>query len=239
MRRMRPALFVWLASLGACTQLAGIERAHEIQASSCTQASECNDAEACSDDSCEAGFCLHAARPDGPAPGQKSGDCQRVQCTAGKSSTVPDDTDIADDMLQCTKDACAAGMPTHTPVEKNSACNDGGGKRCDGKGACVECVSDDQCTKPNLCGSLKPNQCGCAPIPCANVGLTCGFAPDDGCGKALVCNDGKQNGGETDIDCGGPVASCSQRCNEGKKCMVGADCASGNCDSGSKMCTKP
>ena len=38
-----------------------------------------------------------------------------------------------------------------------------------------------------------------------------------------TCKNGKKDGGETDVDCGG---SCTP-CVAGKGCIVGADCASG------------
>ena len=48
------------------------------------------------------------------------------------------------------------------------------------------------------------------------------------CGMPLPtisCTDGKQNGNETDVDCGGGCGKCS----DGKKCSLGTDCQSGNC----------
>ncbi len=42
------------------------------------------------------------------------------------------------------------------------------------------------------------------------------------------CADGMQNGDETDVDCGGPDASCA-RCATGASCVAGSDCASGVC----------
>jgi hypothetical protein len=46
--------------------------------------------------------------------------------------------------------------------------------------------------------------------------------------RAPTCNDGVQNGNETDIDCGG--GSCAP-CQNGRHCLVGGDCISGNCNS--------
>ena len=43
---------------------------------------------------------------------------------------------------------------------------------------------------------------------------------------AASCVDGKQDGLETDTDCGGPVCT---PCLPGKKCLVNTDCLSGNC----------
>jgi hypothetical protein len=46
--------------------------------------------------------------------------------------------------------------------------------------------------------------------------------------RAPTCRDGKQNGGETDVDCGG---SCP-RCVNGQRCRGQDDCDSGLCVSG-------
>ncbi|MCR9160699.1 MAG: hypothetical protein ACE37F_20695 [Nannocystaceae bacterium] len=40
------------------------------------------------------------------------------------------------------------------------------------------------------------------------------------------CNDGMQNGDETDVDCGG---SCDEKCDDGEGCMVDDDCMSDAC----------
>jgi len=50
------------------------------------------------------------------------------------------------------------------------------------------------------------------------------------------CADGKQNGDETDVDCGGPGAGCS-RCDTGDGCSVAGDCTSGVCTAG--LCQAP
>ena len=44
-----------------------------------------------------------------------------------------------------------------------------------------------------------------------------------------TCHDGKLNGHETDVDCGG--GTCP-RCADGKTCQVANDCVSGTCASG-------
>ncbi len=46
------------------------------------------------------------------------------------------------------------------------------------------------------------------------------------------CDDGVQNGDETDVDCGGSCAGCE----EGEGCEVDTDCATGTCDGG--VCTE-
>ena len=47
--------------------------------------------------------------------------------------------------------------------------------------------------------------------------------------KWATCADGKKNGGETDIDCGG---TCAITCSVGKKCKKGGDCGTGVCSGG-------
>jgi len=60
----------------------------------------------------------------------------------------------------------------------------------------------------------------------ASSGATGGGAPG-------LCQDLKQDGAETDVDCGG---TCS-RCADGKKCSSGADCVSTACTAG--LCALP
>lgn len=45
---------------------------------------------------------------------------------------------------------------------------------------------------------------------------------------APTCFDGKKNGNETGIDCGGPC----KRCGVGQQCKVANDCGSGTCTAG-------
>ncbi|CAF4161734.1 unnamed protein product, partial [Rotaria sordida] len=56
-------------------------------------------------------------------------------------------------------------------------------------------------------------------------------------GTPPTCNDGVANGGETDVDCGGPCAP-SNPCNIGQECNASADCATGICND-SNQCTGP
>src|SRR5262249_40338049 len=46
---------------------------------------------------------------------------------------------------------------------------------------------------------------------------------------AATCRDGRRNGAETDVDCGG--GTCP-RCQDGKTCRVANDCVSGTCPNG-------
>ena len=51
-----------------------------------------------------------------------------------------------------------------------------------------------------------------------------------------TCTDGKKNGDETDVDCGG--ATCPA-CGKGKDCGKSADCLSGVCDPKTSTCQEP
>jgi hypothetical protein len=62
--------------------------------------------------------------------------------------------------------------------------------------------------------------------------LTCGYAADDGCGNPLPCNNGIQDGAETDVDCGGEPSTCNTRCNVGQSCDLNPDCATNKCTAG-------
>ena len=64
----------------------------------------------------------------------------------------------------------------HEPV--GTSCTDSSGQACDGSGTCVECTLPAHCSPGHFCVS---NLC----VP--------------------ACIDGQQSGGETDVDCGGPV----------------------------------
>ena len=49
-------------------------------------------------------------------------------------------------------------------------------------------------------------------------------------GRPNTCNNGKKDGDESDVDCGGPPP-CA-RCKIRKKCRVGFDCETGYCEGG-------
>jgi hypothetical protein len=44
------------------------------------------------------------------------------------------------------------------------------------------------------------------------------------------CSDDIQNGGESDVDCGGPAELGCRPCDPGSACSDGSDCASGVCE---------
>jgi formylglycine-generating enzyme required for sulfatase activity len=66
---------------------------------------------------------------------------------------------------------------------------------------------------------------------CVNDGDCAGGSCQDIDGQRIcrtpTCNDGKRNGDETDVDCGGKTCP---RCTIGKHCTQATDCASASCD---------
>jgi hypothetical protein len=82
------------------------------------------------------------------------------------------------------------------------------------------------------------NQTCCDGLACIASGpgsaLRCTVCPtgttlvDGACVSESACDDGIQNGDETDVDCGGSCAPCA----DGKMCLGDQDCASGHCEGG-------
>lgn len=112
---------------------------------------------------------------------QTVGDCHLDVCDgAGGVSTDVDDTDIPDDGLECTTDACTGGVESHTPVAPGTPCAAG---VCNDSGACVGC------NVPADCGGMDTF---CRTIICDDG--TCG-SDDEPAGTALPAAD------QTDNDC--------------------------------------
>jgi hypothetical protein len=130
----------------------------------------------------------------------------------GGDVTVNDDSDKPN--TQCQITSCVNGTPMGTPAPQGTECSVGGGTACDGQGNCVECIVDADCP----------------------MGLLC----DDNTFSCYSCTDGVQNGGETDIDCGG--GKCPY-CMQGQKCKIVNDCVGPNtCADGvccNNACTQP
>jgi cysteine-rich repeat protein len=178
---------------------------------------------------------------------QVTGDCQTAVCDGnGGVTSEPAAADVLDDGKACTDDLCTGTTPSNVPSAPGMACNTGGGKLCDGQGACVECLSGSDCAggvcQGNACvaascgdgaknGSETAIDCGGSCGPCDDL-LGCAMAADcksgvctGGICQAPACNDAEKNGGETDVDCGGGCAPCGP----GKGCAIDADCVGGKC----------
>jgi hypothetical protein len=183
---------------------------------------------------------------------QTAGDCKQVQCDGmGGTKTVNEDTDVKDDMNDCTTDGCSAGVGTHVPLAAGTACSTSGGKVCSAAGKCVECVQGSDCASmvckasTNTCTTAACNDmvkngaetdvdCGGGTCPACGFNKGC-LVSTDCVGQSCVnakcaatCTDGEKDGAETDIDCGGTCSGCVT----GKTCTTNGDCLSGKCTGG-------
>ena len=71
-------------------------------------------------------------------------------------------------------------------------------------------------------------------LVCALAGVAaCGKVVDNAPDAAPSCTDGKKNGMESDVDCGGMCDGCA----DGKFCVAGPDCENGICNTGN--CAAP
>jgi hypothetical protein len=199
----------------------------------CVVDADCGDDNPCSIDSCLGdGRCEHRVVGNGVAPAQVEGDCLRTTCVDGEAQSLVDDDDTPA-ASDCDNPYCEAGAIVAQPVARGAACDDGQGALCDGQGSCVECLDDEGCELPETCGGAGiALSCGCTPLSCFELGVSCGLVSDT-CSGVLDCNDSVANGDETDIDCGGTRSSCFARCNLGQRCEHGQDCASALCAGGS------
>jgi hypothetical protein len=179
----------------------------------CCFATDCPvPADPCMQPACDDGTCIEAQVPDGSEVGvQTNGDCKTQVCQGGTPVSVDDEADVPNDGNDCTVDSCAGGNPQSDPAAAGTPCDDGGGAVCDGNAACVQCLSDTDCTDPT---------------PTCDVATGTCISP--------ACDDGTQNGDETDTDCGG---SCLP-CDVGQTCAVNADCTTMICN-GSSQCANP
>ncbi len=116
----------------------------------------------------------------------------------------------------------------------------GGGGGGGGGGAVVTpvCEEDWICTEWSACsGGLRSRFCSDQ----NNCGTTDDRpALDEECEVAApvsFCKDNKLNQDESDVDCGGKT--CSERCDNGKRCYLNSDCKSQNCENGVCMTPTP
>ena len=167
---------------------------------------------------CASGLCVGVTAPKcAPAPScvdkQTNGDETDVDCGGSCPDACADtkgckvDGDCKSGLCgsdsTCTpKATCSDGSKNgdETDVDCGGSCPDdcATGKGCKGDGDCVSKACDTSVTLP-ICVTPETES----------------------------CTDGKQNGDETDVDCGG---SCPDACKTTKGCKVGEDCESGQCD---------
>lgn len=232
----------------------------------CTKAEDCTgQTTVCGEPACFNGHCGLKVLHTGNTNSQVYGDCHDAVCDNAKPDTAVNDTDVYDDANDCTEDLCTGGVPSNLPRAAGDPCSMGGGKVCDGKGACVACTSNSDCSSDlTVCHDNR-----CVPLSCfngvLNVGETdvdCGGVTCKPCANNSLClaetdcesgvcekpggqnmfrcttpscTDTVKNGKETAKDCGGP--DCTNKCAANDACSVPGDCKSGVCVSG--KCVTP
>jgi hypothetical protein len=165
-------------------------------------------------------------------------------------------------MLGCLlAPACSSGGggaegegPGAVPASCTNGVRDGDERGIDCGGACrkctgEECVDGSDCTSgacaEGVCGASVGKLCGVGtPASCErgqpcelDADCTSNLCPDGTCGVPIGPDDGIQNNGETDVDCGGPNAP---GCAAGKKCDGDDDCAELYCPEASpRICVTP
>src|SRR5215211_1785380 len=115
----------------------------------CQAASTCPGQDgACANRTCHNGFCGVATEQAGKVVGgQTDGNCKKSVCNAsGGVIVVNDDADLpAGDGSQCTTARCSNGAPSHVPLAAGTVCDQNGGRRCNGSGKCVACLTASDC----------------------------------------------------------------------------------------------
>lgn len=184
---------------------AGGECDHGV-CSKCETAVDCGTSTLCQKWACANGACSSYRLSEGqPVADSIKYDCRTPQCDgAGNIVLAANEKDIPpDDAKSCIAQTCEGWTTVFVPKLPGTPCLDAEGKAnfCDGNGACVACVKDTDCpTWGDHCYA----------------------------GSCHRCDDGKQNGDETGLDCGGnDCPDCL-----GDACVDAASCKSGFCEDG-------
>ncbi len=218
----------------------------------CASSQECPASTECLAWSCDGGQCTKTPQKLGePIAAQTANDCQMVVCAAGGTTeSKPDDVDVP--MAEvCYSGTCVAGTVSKMPLEVGAVC---GADVCDGKGACVDCLSlagwtacggvncgvklcnGETCTGTTECKSASCADGVCCESACTGECRSCSVP-----GKEGICNDidlyGEDN---TYVSAAtGDVVSClaasNFACNGTGKCLKlgGSACAANDeCVSG-------
>jgi hypothetical protein len=175
----------------------------------CTSDAQCGKSSACEHVSCVQGTCTVFHFDEGaPTLDPIKYDCKGQICDGqGNVKIVAVENDLPPPSdTTCVQQTCQGWTSIFGPKLPGTKCLDKSGNvgSCNGSGACVECVNDNDC-----------------PV----MGDYC-FA-----GTCSRCDDGKQNGDETAVDCGGRCGECL-----GAACTEASACKSGLCEDG--VCCK-
>jgi hypothetical protein len=179
----------------------------------CADSLQCSVPADCRSNVCSSGRCLAvpAECTDGIKDGNETdSDCGGGVCAAcanGKACIMGAD---------CGSGTCLNHICMSPPPQCTDGSKDGGETDVDcGGGTCATCGNGKACLSATDCTSGS----------CANH--VCGPPP-------VQCTDGKKDGNESDVDCGGDTCV---PCANGKMCLLPSDCASGSC--ANHVCATP
>jgi hypothetical protein len=177
-------------------------------------------------------------------------------CATGKGCKV--DADCTTAACDTTTGKCAASTCSDQTKDGSETDVDCGGGTCPTCATGLKCLVDsdcmsnacdlstlvcvtNQCADARLDGLETDIDCGggicpvCAAGQMCQVDTDCSTAACDGSSftcVANVCADHRQDGNETDIDCGGadscPRCAVGKKCNSSSDCLVGHTCATGS-----------
>jgi hypothetical protein len=226
----------------------------------CVTSADCpgEDSE-CATRTCIGGSCGFAYAAAGkPLAAQTAGDCKQSQCDgAGNVVEAPLESDVPVDGNQCTNDVCSGSLPSNPASSSGTPCTEGGGKVCNGTGACVACMLGSDCPGSDTPCSYRTcinSTCGTATLAAGTPTSSqtpgdCKISVCDSAGGVIqitddsdLPNDSKQC---TNDLCGGgvpthPLKPAGSPCNEAGgqlcsdtgscvECIIGGNCFTGVC----------
>ncbi|TKC95247.1 hypothetical protein [Polyangium fumosum] len=224
---MRSWKLVWIGMLvtaASCVQILDGDHPYSVEGvptakEPCESAANCNDKSSCTIDTCsDEKICVYTPIQDGSSPTQTVGDCQRIDCKAGKEVTVRDDADIPDDNEPCTNDVCTAGTPSSTPTPEGEACQRGNQSGTCEMGVCqISCDAQNPCNDDNPC---TDDFCNIGTSKCAFTNIdglpTPGATQHPGDCKQKLCVNGKDTHVSDDTDVPVDVNPCTENvCTDG------------------------
>jgi len=156
----------------------------------CNVAEDCGPGDECKIPTCSGvGTCGFEFVPSTmEAAIQTDGDCQKNVCDGMGAVTIqPDPGDTPNDLTDCTVDLCVSGQPMNSPVPASEMCSEGGGKVCNGKGACVACNVAADCGMSTDCKTFTCDENKCPTDPNKKAGELCGGGRCDDGGTCVAC----------------------------------------------------
>ena len=174
----------------------------------CLDDIDCNDNDPCTSDRCVARQCENTAEPRCTACSQDS-DCDDANsctddlCNSGGTC----DNTAAIDGTTCPAGECSSGLCAGCLTD--NLC-EAGTPRCDTiTQTCVECVAASDCDDSEECTRDVCANNACVYLAVADDTMCSLGSCFDGACVAPQCDDGRRNGNELGIDCGG---SCMRTC---------------------------